>query len=54
MVRYNTPEQQKLIDDTREEIRLRINKRVNKELNRRLGKSSISYEDCLVMIQKEI
>lgn len=31
MTRYNTKEQQKLIDDTREEIRLHTNKMINKE-----------------------
>ena len=54
MTRYNTKEQQRLIDDTREEIRLRINKRVNKELMEDWIAGKISLEDHLSMIQKEV
>lgn len=53
-MKYNTIEQQKLIDDTRKEIQLRINKRVNKELLDDWTKGNISLEDCLAMTQKEV
>ena len=54
MTRYNTPEQQKLIDDTRKEISLRIAKRVNKELMEDWVAGKISLEDHLAMIQREV
>ena len=54
MTRYNTKDQQKLIDDTRREIRLRINKRVNKELIDDWVAGKIEFLDCLAMIQREV